>query len=387
LSTGIARKIGFSITATALCLIALETFLRVWYFQRNVDALTAVSHYIGSVREKGFDLKRFLNPDGRQTAPIGIWEHHALFGYDHIPDVSGVHHHPGGDFSVRYTIDSLRCRRTPDPADPRGELLFIGDSFPFGFGVEEEEAFPSLIGERFPGMKIRNRSVFGWGTAQAFPALKAWSRRADAVFYFMIPHTIQRNYLRRDWLSHLPVGAESRRDHPHWEISEGRLVHCGVAGIEAGLAESDYLISKERELTSHFLTEMNRYALESGVPFAVVLLPTKTSLAFPDWLFDHLESQGILCLDLSDRFVPDGFPHDTHYNREDHRAAAGLIGDWVLFRAAAFPFARQDGREEDAGQQQGAELLEPSDGFRVTLDPLHQDLGGQHAVQQPARSQ
>lgn len=365
----------------------METFLRVWYFQRNVESSTALAHYVRSVRKKGFDLKRFLNPDGRETAPIGIWEHHALFGYDHIPDISGVHHHPNGDFSVRYTIDSLKCRLTPDPENPQGELLFLGDSFSFGFGVEDDETFPSLIGSRFPGMKIRNRSVSGWGTAQAYPALKTWTNRTDAVFYFMIPHTIHRNYLRREWLDHLPVGAEERRDHPHWEIAAGNLVHCGVVGAEAGIGASDYLLAKEKELTCLFLTEMNRYALESGVPFIVVLLPSKTSLTFPGWLFDHLGSQGIPHMNLSGSFFPSGFRSDSHYNREDHRVVAGLMSDWLLSCTAIFPFTRQDGGEQDAGQQQGAEMLEPSGGFGMVVDVFGNGLCGDYPVEQPAGGQ
>jgi len=105
---------------------------------------------------------------------------------------------------VRYAFDpeGFRQSRATAAAGARS-VLFIGDSFTQGFGVNDDETFPAVtcerLGQRGIAARCLNAGVSGFGTAHELRLLRALLRRqaltVDAVVFQVLPN----NDLRDNW--------------------------------------------------------------------------------------------------------------------------------------------------------------------------------------------
>ena len=319
------RKLLLLLFAVAVSCGIAEVVLRIVYFKHSAKERFALVHYVARLGERAA---------ARWKQRVGIWQWDGELGYDHRPGSSGIHRAAQGDFLVRYTIDDLGCRVTPTPPNPSGEVLFLGDSVTFGFGVEDREAYPYVLGERYwPGLKIRNRSVQGWGTAHAFIALRRWLVAHPApnlAVYVMIPHHLERNYLRASWLDEILTWCpdNERRGHPHFELAGTQLRYAGVVGREAGVPDSLDLRNKEVALTVALLGAMKDLAQRRQTALAVVLLPGP-GRDYPPAIVQTLMTAKIPFLDLTDMDLP-AFAHDPHYGADSHSRIAGAIASSFL---------------------------------------------------------
>lgn len=74
------------------------------------------------------------------------------------------------EFDTEYRINSLGVR--DDEASLDGpEIIVLGDSFAMGWGVEQEEAFPSVL-EDLSGNKVLNAAISSYATAREFGMLE-----------------------------------------------------------------------------------------------------------------------------------------------------------------------------------------------------------------------
>ncbi|MGL4632626.1 MAG: hypothetical protein ACRCVT_15590, partial [Leadbetterella sp.] len=72
----------------------------------------------------------------------------------------------GYEFDTKYSINSLGFRDSEvDTQAP--EILFLGDSFTMGWGVEKNECFESLVQSK-TGLKCLNTGVSSYGTAREY---------------------------------------------------------------------------------------------------------------------------------------------------------------------------------------------------------------------------
>lgn len=80
------------------------------------------------------------------------------------------------EFSNRYAINSLGVRDDEASLDaPR--IVVLGDSVTMGWGVEQDEAFPSVV-ERLTGRRTLNAGVSSYGTVRELRLLERVDRRA-----------------------------------------------------------------------------------------------------------------------------------------------------------------------------------------------------------------
>jgi hypothetical protein len=293
-------------------MVILELGLRAVYFQKLSDyplALVAAFHDVRSVSESK------VAPD---KTKIGIWRKDPRYGYSHIASTTGTHTTP--DFSVTYTIDEHQARFNPVPEHPLGRILFLGGSYTFGHGVNDNETFPAVLGEHWPQWQIDNRGVMGWGTSHSYMTLiddLGSDDPPEMVVYTMIPHHITRNYIRESWVKNL---SRFGRDHPHFELIDEELVFMGTIGVEEAAPGSPELRRKETELTNAFLIEMQDLCQQRSVPFIVVLLGNK----YPPEFGADIANNGIQVVDLSELEFQ-GFARDPHPNSDDHRRIAEEI--------------------------------------------------------------
>lgn len=74
------------------------------------------------------------------------------------------------EFDTEYRINSLGVRDDEDSLDGP-EIVVLGDSFAMGWGVEQQEAFPSVL-EDLSGNKVLNAAISSYATAREFGMLE-----------------------------------------------------------------------------------------------------------------------------------------------------------------------------------------------------------------------
>lgn len=86
------------------------------------------------------------------------------------------------EFTMRFTTNSLGFRG-PEPArQPTGAILFLGDSFTMGYGVNDGEEFPALVAERLRasaegGIPVLNAGTGDTGNGRWLKFLRAEAER------------------------------------------------------------------------------------------------------------------------------------------------------------------------------------------------------------------
>lgn len=114
-------------------------------------------------------------------------------GYSLKPDLATEFRNPEFATSVRTNSYGLR-EDEASLSDP--EILLLGDSFGFGWGVEKEESCEAVL-EKLSGALVLNLSVPGYGTLQEFLALKRYGADHDlsgkTAFFLIYPNDITEN--------------------------------------------------------------------------------------------------------------------------------------------------------------------------------------------------
>lgn len=256
-----------------------------------------------------------------------IYAPHGEHGWVHIPGSRGSH--KTDNFDVVYTIDERGNRLTPDPLHAEGEIVLLGGSYTFGWGIDDKRNYPWILGEKYwCDYKLVNRACNGWGTAQAYQVLQQELARddpPDAIVYAWVTLHIGRNYLSRAWLDQI---AKSGAMNPWFEMEEGRLVFKGVAGPERGMAKA---AGKAKEITIELVEEMHRLAAEKNVPFFILLLPVRKPFENEEWFVEELDKRGIGYLNAL--HLREGFPYETdgHPGPEWHAHLAGFLARQQAF--------------------------------------------------------
>ena len=117
--------------------------------------------------------------------PQGMYSADPAIGYVPTPGFTGVFERAEYRHTVTLGPHGLRGREPGPRAPSTFRIVSLGDSFTFGLGVGDEEAYPRLLESRlqrrFPGVAIEvvNAGVPGYGTADALRLLESHIDRLD----------------------------------------------------------------------------------------------------------------------------------------------------------------------------------------------------------------
>jgi len=156
-----------------------------------------------------------------ETLDPGLILHDDDLGWRLAPDWKGRHRHDGYD--VRYSTNRYGYRgdfeQAFSPAKSR-RYAVLGDSFTFGFGVNDGETFVDLLNQRAPREEqFLNFAVPGYATDQEL--LQA----ARALNAFRITDFVVVVYLANDLIDNMldfPIQAGGAK--PYFELERGRLI-------------------------------------------------------------------------------------------------------------------------------------------------------------------
>jgi lysophospholipase L1-like esterase len=88
---------------------------------------------------------------------------HAYIG--HLQPPNGTLNIRTGDFEIPYPIDAHGFNNA-DPWPAKADIVAVGDSLTFGYGVAPDEAWPALIAQEVPDAKVINLGLIGAGPQQ-----------------------------------------------------------------------------------------------------------------------------------------------------------------------------------------------------------------------------
>ena len=249
------------------------------------------------------------------------------------------------------------------PGDRRGvrRIAFVGDSFTYGWGIEERaDRFPDRIQARFDGaapgtVEVMNVAKPGWGTAGEIPAVAGMIERygVDEVVLCYVLNDIEKllprtpefdpirppepgwinlstsclidHLYRRVWVPRVPTVfryhdwlADGFADPAIWQAHRRQLAElietCRTRGVTLRVALLPFIrTSGEKFQAKRLHAMLSEFLSESGVP-TMDLLPA---------IMD--EDPG--------RLVVNG--HDTHPNQRAHELFADAI--WRAFYAIRKP--------------------------------------------------
>jgi hypothetical protein len=255
----------------------------------------------------------------------GIWQDDDRLGWRHRPRASGSES-KWLAYDVRYTTDAEGHRVTAGSYD-LPKLVFVGGSFTFGHGVEDDEPFAARLARAFPDHKVINAGVNGWGTGQALLAVEALLAQHDdveLVVYGFIANHLHRNHRRRSWLEGIDRWGERR--NVLFEAAEGELRARGLAGPEAALGdESPELARAEARVTRMLIERMFAACAHRSIPLRVVHLPDGTDFPVLERLAPRVPEGVVHDLRADVGYEEIRFRYDFHPTAEGHRRLAERI--------------------------------------------------------------
>lgn len=317
----LALAILFSLLSAAVGWIPARPAMLCFFSMAGIFCVVAASRLLS------FDLFSWHSKEWHAFKRDNqIEQFDGVLGYDLIPSSTATHRYK--DLKATYTIDSDKCRVTPNPHRPLGTVLITGCSYTMGVWVNDAETYPYVLAARYwKEYKIRNRSCGGWSTTQADLIVSealASKKKPRVIIYGMMAGSAHRmrNYLRKSWLESMRMAKEPIlrarrgdrfiRGHPHFELCDGQLKYLGVVGTEAAVNDdAPELEAKEQAITAALLKDMHRRCQKDGVPFVVVILPNKWQLRVDPEIEAVMQTDRIPYLDLSYIRVSTS-PYDTH---------------------------------------------------------------------------
>ena len=307
-------------------------------------------------------------------ARLGLYRFYAVYDVDHrLPP-----HHRG----IGTNGDGIR---DPRPASaftaPGVNLVFLGDSFTFGFGVEREEAFPARVEEnlrrRFPALPVRVAN-FGWTSSSPHLALRQLHELGDRYHPDLVVYHLdmtdfhddarQQAMLERRGVyavfPYLPLALSllERLSPRAAEVLESRA--AGGLPADRFFVSSRPLDGSRRHLGPlvDSLHGLDDWCRARGVPFVLVVLPRTYQYDAAEsldnreaawyevlgphalepfrWVDEEAVGWPFPVVSLLPAFretdvFPTAFEDDPHWTPAGHRVAAGAIADAVAPYVAA----------------------------------------------------
>ncbi|MBF0194151.1 MAG: SGNH/GDSL hydrolase family protein, partial [Magnetococcales bacterium] len=139
---------------------------------------------------------RLLNYQQQVLIPPYLYDNHPKSWWTLRPDFKGSIEREAK--TVEYNINSQGIRapnNLPEKSDDRESVFIIGDSFTFGWGVNEEETFARVLDNKLKKknlpIDVVNLGIAGYGTKQSYERLLEYSARLgtpDILIYMFCPN-------------------------------------------------------------------------------------------------------------------------------------------------------------------------------------------------------
>jgi lysophospholipase L1-like esterase len=292
-----------------------------------------------------------------------------------------------GDFAFTYHTDAYGFRN-PMPWPGRAEVVVVGDSMAFGYGVEDDQTWTALLGQALPDIRIINLALIGGAPQQYQRAYERYGRdlHPELVLFCLFPgndladagrfdqwlkqgskgnyrlwrqgpDSAARSLLERSYvfglLQSVPTMMSARLSGRTIDLADGRVrLAPSLQERNRILAQPDHPYFR---LVIDAVDRTRAMAAQDGSQFLVLLVPTKEEVYLP--LLDenpppgtapfatYFAQAGIPYIDLAPHFqaaAREGrklfFEVDGHPNAAGYRLMAEVVLEH-LRRTASTAFA------------------------------------------------
>jgi lysophospholipase L1-like esterase len=189
-----------------------------------------------------------LNPLYVSPERDRFWKYDSLLGWAHQPGQEGVFETPQFRTVVRINENGLRDREhSYERQNDNERILVLGDSFAWGYGVEESERFSQLL-EGALGVEVINAGVSGYSTDQELLWYKNEGIKYETDLVIVV-------------LAGNDVGDNDRQVvstiyyKPKFVIEEGQLVPIGYPVPKTSLQGRFIYSLSQRSALAYFLVQ------------------------------------------------------------------------------------------------------------------------------------
>jgi len=272
-------------------------------------------------------------------------------------------HYVPGEYSVTVSTNSAGLRSTAEYsiAKPNGvkRVLMLGDSFVFGYGVENDEVVSAVLEDMLnldtasdETFEVINLGVAGFGQAEELVTYREIGRAYEAdvtiIFYYendignnavaalfeltddgtvsrttsnYLPAVKSREFLYSiapiRWLFEYSVAWNVIRNRLSYLVQQSKLKKQGLTNVHDS---NSHAIELTLALLGQFITEINA----DGSKAVVVVIPSQKNMSTNFPLERHeIEELGANLIDGRDYLVADDYwPIDSHWKSTGHRKTA-----------------------------------------------------------------
>jgi len=158
--------------------------------------------------------------------------HDRRLGWSYRPGIEERHETAEFDVDVRINSRGFRGHEWGAKQPGRPRILVLGDSYAFGWGVEEEERFSEVLERESGGLEVINAAVSGYGTVQQLLLL-------EELFADVGPDLVVCVFCENDLFENgAPIAYGKHK--PWFEVEQGRLALRGVPVPEPWLERASY---------------------------------------------------------------------------------------------------------------------------------------------------
>jgi lysophospholipase L1-like esterase len=291
-----------------------------------------------------------------------FWKHDSDYGWAHKPGHQGRFVSHGFDISVRTNSHGFRGpERSFEKSSDIKRVVVLGDSFVWGFGVEEKDTFAHLLEEHFAGsIEVINLGVSGYSTDQELLLYKnfGWKFKPDLVIVVVAENDVSDNSrsvvyvvyrkplfrlegdrltltntpvpeapLLEHWIFHLArqsyVLNALNRVRESWSVGK-TLRHASVGNPPATVPS--FPGTPAEELTTRLLFELGGTVKLNNAKFTVALVE---GFDRNSRVSSYLESKAFDVIHLGDHISADDesthLKDDFHWNPKGHRVVFNAL--------------------------------------------------------------
>lgn len=218
-------------------------------------------------------------------------------------------------------------------------VAVIGDSFTMPAGVAIEDAFHSILEERFNN-DLRNTSyefinfgVGGYNLRQYLATLKSRASEYDPDLIIIGFCPANDHEVPPEWIFHQPYEVKPKAKPLFKSFVWTKIKN--LAKNEAHKSRPQIYDDKQQRYIDAAFSEMKAYGDQQGVPVIITYLSHQFDESYAKSLQRLAQSNGLLFADVSAPFegvdVRDYkiYPSDSHPNKEAHRLFADQLYDYL----------------------------------------------------------
>ena len=300
-----------------------------------------------------------------------FWKYDSLLGWAHQPGQEGIFETP--EFRTVVHINDKGLRDGPHSYERQNNterILVLGDSFAWGYGVEEQERFSQLL-EQSMDVEVINAGVSGYSTDQELLWYKSEGIKYETDLVILVlagndvgdndQQIVSRIYYKPRFVLKdgqlVPTGYPVPKTSPQGRLIYSLSQHSALAyflvqryfdllslynemkvnSVHAKSTASDDSSDKEPfRLTIALIDQIKEIAESRKAKFMIVATdrwwnsPSKET--YKDFIHT-LQSEGFLVLDVEaiPGFEPETMliPNDGHWNQAGHEFVAAKIKDFI----------------------------------------------------------